>query len=111
MRGRLGTLLCPSTPKIARFVPIYAREDIGTKDDRAPVQRVFFLSGVPSPERKGSEDQARGGEGRRAKGPAGRMREPPSNAEGTFPLTPALSPKEREPLGLSQKRAARLELS
>jgi hypothetical protein len=32
-------------------------------------------------------------------------------AEGTFPLTPALSPEEREPRGWSQARAACLEWS
>ena len=37
----------PITPKTDRFVPIRAMEDIGTKDDWAPAQRVFILSGVP----------------------------------------------------------------
>jgi hypothetical protein len=35
------------TSKTARFVPICTREDIGTKDDWAPPQRVFILSGIP----------------------------------------------------------------
>ena len=33
------------TPRIARFVPICAMEDIGTEDDRAPVHRVINLRG------------------------------------------------------------------
>jgi hypothetical protein len=36
-----------AAPRIARFLPICAREDIGTKGDWAPAQRVFILSGVP----------------------------------------------------------------
>jgi hypothetical protein len=34
-------------PKIARFVPICAMEDIGIEDDWELAQRIFILSGVP----------------------------------------------------------------
>ena len=47
MSGREGTLLPPHYPKIARFVPICAMEDIGIKDDWEAAQWVFILIGVP----------------------------------------------------------------
>jgi hypothetical protein len=37
----------PIAPKIARFVPVCTMEDIGTKDEWAPAQRVPTPSGVP----------------------------------------------------------------
>jgi hypothetical protein len=43
----VGDAVSPITPKIARFAPICAMEDIGTKDDWKAGQRVFILSSVP----------------------------------------------------------------
>jgi hypothetical protein len=43
----VGDAVPSITPKIARSIPICTIEDIGTKDDRAPAQRVFILSRIP----------------------------------------------------------------